>query len=179
MTEPALMTALISACVAVIGNGIFNIYIKKREFQNAFYSEVIKNRIAAHQEVSVLINDFWKSTEVNGEQCPSIIFYGFEDIRPYCDNIRQATQKNKVWITPGCYDALQRMYKTLNELKERDLVMNDHPEDIRNISRKFREILLNVQWEINKNFVSIQEPKKFMQSKRFDDTYQELLSNMK
>lgn len=95
----SLLTGAVIALVAPIATGYFNLFVKKREFQNEYFKQIVSKRLLAYEQLNILVYKLKQSVQDNSDgQLYHLVFLNEGNIRDFYNTLLNILQ-NSFWYS--------------------------------------------------------------------------------
>lgn len=162
MSQPLGWAGFGAVCAALV-NSFFNYRLKSYEYKQAFYKEIIQQRLRAYSEVSSLISGIAAhERRPNGQDAFLCFSYPPKQLKELAEPIFVCFMKEGGWLNHGLRERLKDLYDYLTDYASGLIREDESIEDIEKASSELKQKLIVLQVELEYNFFSIFDVQTFL-----------------
>jgi hypothetical protein len=162
-----LSSSLLAAAFTSLATGLFSVYLKRTEYENDYYKEIVKRRLAAYEFIEAQIAMLKTSGFDNGDnRLYHIVFaMGMDEFSRYQQNLMLAISRS-VWVSERTTNLLVELGRLLIAVGLDD----ESDEGIKEVGKqRYQDIATmrhRLEVSFRDDFLEIHKVKKFLQEKK-------------
>jgi hypothetical protein len=166
-----LSSSLLAAALTSLATGLFNIYIKGKEYENKYFEEIIKRRLEVYEHLEVFLS-LLKTSSVDSDGRPyHLIFaYGEDKFYEFQQHFHYAISKS-VWLDARTKDVLQQFTILFYELSDRYDLEKEHLEAGKHCYERVVELREKLEKSFSDDLRKLHKVKRFLKNKPETEGY--------
>ena len=156
-----LTSSLLSAAISGMIAGFFALRAKGKEYENEYFSEVMKKRITAYEHIEALIR-MLKLTAVGEDKQPYHLLFAIEADKMTACQLAANISAEALWIS-------DKAFKKSRDFSDLIYSLDDHPDGVIDFGkthyRKIAVLREELERIVAKDLVDLHNVRKFLKSK--------------
>lgn len=169
-----LIPLLTGAFIAIISSsisGYFNIFVKRKEYENEYFKQIVSKRLNAYEQLNQIIYIFKGSAQDNDGKVYHVIFHNkesFEDFQMLLFN----NKSNSFWYSDNLSKYLLDLFKEFGRIDAKSKQNNiSYSEIAKEEYKNLATLRDKIEIELVKDLPKLYDINNFLNSKKIETSF--------